>query len=277
MNRRTRKPSPRRRVAWAFGASAMALTLTACGGGSTGPTGSGSGAEKSTRTIIVGTSNDAPFSFHDPGSDTLKGIDGEMIEAIAKQKGWKIKVFDTDFSTLIPALKAKKIDMIVDAMYITEERQKQVNFTDPWYSEGEGIVIREGETAISGAADLKGKIIAAQTGTVYLDYAKTLGAQKVLVLDSQAALLQALKNKQADAVVTDSAVAGYAIAQQPSGGIKLILPDPPHFPGIIGAAVRKEDTALLADLNAGIAAIKSSGEDLTVLKKYGLGEGNRQK
>ncbi len=199
-----------------------------------------------------------------------------MITAIAKQKGWTIKIYDTDFASLIPALKAKKIDVVVDAMYITDERKKEVNFTNPWYSEGEGIVVRAEDTAVKGAADLKGKVLAAQTGTVYLDYAKTLGASNLLILDSQAALLQALKNKQADAIVTDSAVAGYAIAQDSASGLRLVLPDPPHFPGTIGAAVRKEDGDLLAQLNEGVAALKKDGTDLTILKKYGLGEKNRQ-
>jgi polar amino acid transport system substrate-binding protein len=261
---------------------ASALALTACGGSSKSSNsapaaGTSSGATGGARTLIVGTSNDAPFSFHAAGESTLKGIDGDMIEAIAKSKGWTLKVYDTDFSTLIPALEAKKIDVIVDAMYITDERKKKVDFTNPWYSEGEGIVVRKDDTAVSSAADLKGKVLAAQTGTVYLDYAKTLGAKKLLVLDSQAALLQALKNKQADAVVTDSAVAGYAIAKDPGAGIRLVLPNPAHFPGTIGAAVRKEDTALLAELNAGVAALKASGDDLKILQAYGLGESNRQK
>jgi polar amino acid transport system substrate-binding protein len=217
--------------------TSSALLLAACGGSDSDSSSTkdtaASGGDKG-RTITVGTSNDAPFSFHSGGSDTLKGIDGEMINAIAKDKGWKIKIFDTEFATLIPALEAKKIDVVVDAMYITDERKKQV------------------------------------------DYAKTLKSKKLLVLDSQAALLQALKNKQADAAVTDSAVAGYAIAQDTSSGLRLILPDPPHFPGTIGAAVRKEDTSLLSDLNDGVAKLKKDGTDLEILKKFGLGENNRQ-
>jgi polar amino acid transport system substrate-binding protein len=250
--------------------TAIAVGLAACS--SSSPSGSGT-----QRTLIVGTSNDAPFAFHDAGATTLKGIDGQMIEAIAKRKGWKIQIYDTDFSTLIPALQAKKIDVVADAMYITDTRKKVVNFTNPWYSEGEGIVTRGDTSGISGAADLKGKVVGAQTGTVYLDYAKTLGASNLRIFDSQAALLQALQNKQVDAVVTDSAVAGYAIAKDPKSGLKLLLPNPPHFPGTIGAAVRKEDTALLADLNDGLAVLKASGEDLTILKQFGLGEANRQK
>lgn len=261
-----------------MGRSTLALTvitiaLAACSSTSS----SDSGATGTQRTLIVGTSNDAPFSFHDAGGTSLKGIDGQMIEAIAKSKGWKIQIYDTDFASLIPALQAKKIDVVVDAMYITAKRQAVVNFTNPWYSEGEGIVTRSDTSGITGAADLKGKVVGAQTGTVYLDYAKTLGASSLRVFDSQAALLQALQNKQVDAVVTDSAVAGYAIAKDPKGGLKLLLPNPPHFPGTIGAAVRKEDTALLAELNAGVAALKASGEDLAILKQFGLSEANREK
>ena len=267
MNRRSRIIHKGRS---ALALTALAVALAACS--SSSPSVSGT-----QRTLTVGTSNDAPFAFHDAGGTSLKGIDGQMIEAIAKRKGWKIKIYDTDFSTLIPALQAKKIDVVVDAMYITDARKKVVNFTNPWYSEGEGIVTRSDTSGISAAADLKGRVVGAQTGTVYLDYAKTLGASNLRVFDSQAALLQALQNKQVDVVVTDSAVAGYAIAKDPQSGLKLLLPNPPHFPGTIGAAVRKEDTALLADLNDGLAVLKAAGEDLTILKQFGFGEANRQK
>ena len=274
MNQRTTTTA---RGAWALTASLALLTLTACGG-SDGAEGAGGSSEGggSGRTIVVGTSNDAPFSFHDAGSSELKGIDGQMITAIAEEKGWTIEIYDTDFSTLIPALQADKIDVVVDAMYITDERKEQVAFTDPWYKEGEGIVVRDDETGISSAADLAGKVIGAQTGTVYLDYAQTLGGSEVQVLDSQAALLQSLKNGQLDAVVTDSAVAGYAIAQDPSSGLELVLPDPPHFPGTIGAAVRKEDTELLAELNDGLKTLKDADQDLSILQDFGLDESNRQ-
>ena len=272
MNRR--KIIPMGRLALAL--TVISMAMAGCSSTSSSSPGV-SGATGTQRTLTVGTSNDAPFAFHDAGGTSLKGIDGQMIEAIAKSKGWKIQIYDTDFASLIPALQAKKIDVVVDAMYITPKRQAVVNFTSPWYSEGEGIVTRSDTSGITGAADLKGKVVGAQTGTVYLDYAKTLGASSLRVFDSQAALLQALQNKQVDAVVTDSAVAGYAIAKDPKGGLKLLLPNPPHFPGTIGAAVRKEDTALLAQLNAGVAALKASGEDLAILKQFGLSEANREK
>ncbi len=52
------------------------------------------------KTITIATSNDAPFSFTDQASGELKGIDGDMINAIAEAKGWKVKVFTSEFATL---------------------------------------------------------------------------------------------------------------------------------------------------------------------------------
>ena len=131
------------RVIVAAAASLSLLALTGCSS-----TPDGSSAEPETRTLTIATSNDAPFSYTDT-SGTLLGIDGEMITAIAEEKGWEIEVFTTDFNTLISALKANKADVIVDAMYITDERKKQVDFTEPWYTEGEGMLVPADSTITS--------------------------------------------------------------------------------------------------------------------------------
>lgn len=242
----------------------LALSVTACGSGS------GDGDTKTTLTIA--TSNDAPFSFTD-ADDKLVGIDGDIINAIAEKKGWKVKTFVTDFATLIPALKAKKADVIVDAMYITDERKKQISFTDPWYSEGEGMVVPSGSD-LTSREQVKGKVLGGQTGTVFADFIKTLGGSETKFFDSQAALIAAVENGQVDAAFTDSAVLGYSLVQKPNAKIKLVKPYTPNFPGIIGAGVRKDDTELLADLNEGFAELKGTPEYLEILKRYGLSEEN---
>ncbi|MCF3140849.1 ABC transporter substrate-binding protein [Paenarthrobacter sp. AR 02] len=250
-------------------AVAAAVALSACGGGS-----SGSSTEQ--KTLTIATSNDAPFSFTDASSGQLTGIDGEMINAIAEAKGWKVKTFVTDFNTLIPALQAKKADVIVDAMYITDKRKEQINFTDPWYVQGEGMLV-PGDSTLKSRDDVKGKVLGAQTGTVFTDFIGTLGASQTKFFDSQAALISAVENKQVDAAFTDSAVVAYSLVQKPNPKIKLVSPYTPYYPGTIGAGVRKDDSQLLADLNSGLAELKKSPKYLEILKKYGLGEDNVSK
>jgi polar amino acid transport system substrate-binding protein len=252
----------------------VALAMTGCGSGGGGGGGNTGGAEQ--KTITIATSNDAPFSFTEQGSGELKGIDGDMINAIAESKGWKVKVFTSEFATLIAALNAKKADAIVDAMYITDERKKEINFTDPWYTEGEAMVV-PADSSLASRDDVKGKVLGAQTGTVFKDLVDSLGGSQVKLFDSQAALLAAVENKQVDAVFTDSAVIGYSLVQKPNPKLKLVSPYTPYYPGIIGAGVRKDDTQLLQDLNSGLAELKKTPKYLEILKKYGLGEANMSK
>lgn len=225
--------------------------------------------------ITIGTSNDVPFAYMEPNTSKLKGIDAEFIMWMAEKMGVKVEVYVTEFSTLIPALMAKKFDIITDAMYVTDKRKEQINFTDPWYKEGEGLVVLKDDNAIKSIADLKGKMIGAQTGTVFLDFAKTLGAKEVKVYDSQATALLDLNNKRIDAVITDSATSAYAIGKDPTLKLKLVSPYEANFAGTIGAGIRKEDTDLLNEVNRLLKDLKAQNKDLEILKNYGLGPDNR--
>ncbi|TFD21350.1 ABC transporter substrate-binding protein [Cryobacterium sp. TMS1-13-1] len=244
------------------------LALTSCAADTTD-----AGADDATRTITIATSNDAPFSFTDATTGELSGIDGEMFLAIAEQQGWNVEVFVTDFNTLIPALMADKADVIVDAMYITDARKEQINFTDPWYMQGEGLLV-PADSTVKNRDDVAGLVLGAQTGTVFLDLIDTLGGSETQYFDSQAALITAVENGQIDAAFTDSAVLAYSLVQKPNPKIKLVSPYEAYFPGTIGAGLRMEDTELLADINAGLADLKATPQYLEILQKYGLGEDN---
>jgi polar amino acid transport system substrate-binding protein len=229
-------------------------------------------AADANRVITIATSNDAPFSFTDADGN-LTGIDGEMWLEIAKCNNWDTEVFITDFSTLIPSLTAKKADIIVDAMYITDERKKTINFTDPWYIQGEGVLV-PADSTVQNRDDVKGLVLGAQTGTVFSDFIETLGGSETKFFDSQAALITAVENGQVDAAFTDAAVLAYSLVQKPNEKIKLVSPYTPFFPGTIGAGIRMEDTDILEGVNTCLAELKTSGKYLEILKRYGLAEDN---
>lgn len=248
----------------------LAAVALLAGCSSTGPADNDEAADGF--TITVGTSNDAPFSTVDEATGGLSGLDGDMLMAMAEARGWEIETYVTDFSTLIPALTTNRIDIVVDAMYITDERKKQVNFTDPWYNEGEALVVAEDDTSIKSRDDVAGLKIGSVTGTVYADLANTLNASEVLLYDDQATLLQAVQNGQIVAAITDSVVAGYSLAQNPGQNLKLVSPYEAHFPGTIGAAIRKDDKRLLDEVNDALAELKKSPKYLEILNSYGLDE-----
>jgi polar amino acid transport system substrate-binding protein len=260
--------TPRRSAILLASALGITLALSACGADE-----DAAESPEGRTTLVVATSNDAPFSYTDAGGGDLKGIDGEMINAIAEEEGWEIEVFTTDFNTLISALKAEKADVIVDAMYMTDERKKEVAFTDSWYTEGEGMLVPAGST-VKTRDDVKGLVLGAQTGTAFADFAGTLGGSEVKLFDSQAAIIAATANGQVDAAFTDSAVLGWTLVENPNDDVEIVDPYEPFFPGTIGAAVRQEDTELLDQLNQGLADLKATPKYLEILQKYGLGEAN---
>ncbi|MHA7154779.1 ABC transporter substrate-binding protein [Arthrobacter sp. TMN-50] len=264
--------SNRARASFVAGALGIALTLAACGGGASTESESGGGEGEAIEKITIATSNDAPFSFTDEAG-ALQGIDGEMINWIAETKGWEVEVFVSEFATLIPAIQAGKADAVVDAMYITDVRKEEVNFTDTWYQQGEGMVV-PGDSTMTNRDDAKGTVIGVQTGTTFIELAESLEPEEIKYFDSQAALLTAVENKQVDVVFTDAAVVAYSLVQNPNDAIKIVDPYEPFFPGLIGAAVPKDNPELLEELNSGLAELKATPEYMEILTKYGLTESN---
>ncbi|TDP91335.1 extracellular solute-binding protein (family 3), partial [Leucobacter luti] len=126
----------RKRTAWIAALAIGALALTSC----SASTDSAENTDGS-RTVTIVTSNDAPFSYVDEATDELTGIDGEMLNAMADQLGWKIDVVVTDFATMPQTVISKKADFIADGLYVTDERKKKLAFTDTWYYQGEGMLV----------------------------------------------------------------------------------------------------------------------------------------
>jgi polar amino acid transport system substrate-binding protein len=228
--------------------------------------------------LVVASSNDTPFAYIDKDKKDFVGIDAEIIQEIAKRLGIpKVEMKETKFENLLLDLNNKNVDMVTDGMYIKPERQKIVDFTHTWYKEGEGLIVPK-DSAIKGIDDLKDKVVGGQKGTAFLEYAQQLQKEgeikELKIFGSQAELLLATNTKKIDATITDSATAAYTISHDPTLNLKLVSPYTPHYSGIIGAAVRKEDQDLLDAVNKELDKLKAEGFVLNVLKKYGLNEDN---
>ena len=118
-------------------------------------------------TISVGTeATFAPFEFMDEQTKQLTGFDMEIIEAVAKEMGDDVRVHNMGFDALIPSLQTGIIDVTVAAMTITPERQKRVDFTDPYYQSGLVIMVRkEDAKKYTNFGSLEGQRLCAQIGT----------------------------------------------------------------------------------------------------------------
>lgn len=226
--------------------------------------------------LQIGSSNDAPFSYQDVDTNELKGVDIEILREICKRLGIPdIKLKVIDFSNLLVELNNSSIDMVVDGMYVKDERLQIAAFTDKWYQEGEAVVI-PADSAIKSKEDLKDKSVGAQPGTTFYDTAqKWLDDGKIgklVAYDNQATLMTAVNMGKVDAVVTDGIVAGYTLASDSSLKLQLLAPYEAEASGQIGAAVRFEDEDFLKEVNTALNAMKEDGTLMTILKNYGLTE-----
>ena len=146
-------------------ASIAAVTLLAVCGGSTEQS---AGGAKGDKTLIVGTEPTfPPFEFTENDKDV--GFDIDLAQAICDKLGYKMEVKNLGFDALIPALKSGQIDIIAAGMDATEERKKQINFTDVYYQGGYTIVVPVGNTDITGYDSIAGKTVGAQVGSKAAD------------------------------------------------------------------------------------------------------------
>jgi polar amino acid transport system substrate-binding protein len=187
-----------------------------------------------------------------------------------------------DWGSLIPGLKADRIDVIISGMFIKPSRCKQVAFSNPDYRAFDTLVVLKGNPKnIHGFGDIvknsERKVAAIQGGASTIT-AKNAGVPdaQLQVLPGYVEMFAALKAGRVDAVSIDTVSAMQFISADPQG---IERADPfqiPMFNGkpatSYGAYVfRPDDTELVAAFDKYLASFVGSPEDIAILKKYGMG------
>lgn len=90
---------------------------------------------------VGSTPTGMPFTFLDTKTNTIEGVMVDLVKAIAAASDLKVEVEGMQFSTLVASLTASKIDLISAAMYITPARKEVIDFSDPIYTYGEGLLV----------------------------------------------------------------------------------------------------------------------------------------
>lgn len=224
-------------------------------------------------TLKVGvTATGIPFTFLNVQSKTIEGMMVDTAEAIAKVAGFEASIDQNVFSALIPALTSNKIDFISAAMLKTEKRAEVVDFTDPVYSYGEGLIVKaDNDADYTSLDDLKGEVVGAQVGTVFLDMLREKGIYKeVRSYDSIADMVRDLALGRIKAGIGDQPIVAYQIEQGVFKGVRLAQNYQATNVGDVCLVVRKGDTALLERLNKAIATVKDDGTLEEIITKWGI-------
>lgn len=162
--------------------------------------------------IVVGTSADyPPYEFHKEinGKDEIVGFDIEIAKEIAKDLGVKLEIKDMKFDALLAALNTGSVDFVVAGMTPTEERKKNVDFTNVYYKAVQAVVIKsENVDKIKSIDDLKGMKIGVQKGSIQEEIAtEQIANAQIKSLGKVSDIMLELKNNKVDAVVVEIPVA----------------------------------------------------------------------
>ena len=215
-----------------------------------------------------------PLTFYD-ASQKPTGAEIELGDALAAEFGVRASWVNVSFNGIIPALQAKQCDAIISQLYIKPARQAVVDFVPYMYASNTFMVAGQNQ-AIQSADDLCGKKVAGETGTTVIQYltdqsakCETAGKAKIdirqFTRDSDA--LQQLRLGLVDSYATTLETAAYVLKQQPN---TFRLAGQPFNRIQVGAATRKDDSALHDALAQALAAIKKNGTYDAILKKWNL-------
>lgn len=193
-----------------------------------------------------------PFGFVDTQGNP-SGFDVDSMNWIAEKMGFSVRHQPMDWDGIIPALNSNKIDLIASGMSITEERQKVVNFTIPYYQVTQVLVVNENEETSFEEMFTSGKKIGVQRGTnthtMLIDMAKQPGMSfEIVAYDSTDLSVQDLPVGRIHGSAMDSSIAREVKKGRPFKVSGTFDVEPDSY----GYAVRKNDTELLNTLNEGL-------------------------
>ena len=237
----------------------MALALVLCCFASCG--------EKKSGKIVFGTNAEfPPFEFISSNGviNEFDGIDMAIAKQIGESNGMEVEMQNIEFDSLIVALNNGQLDAVIAGMTITEERAKSVDFSIPYYTATQVMIVKEGSD-IKTAADMKDKTIAVVQGYTGETCVQELGFEYETFKKGTECILE-LVNGKCDVVVIDSATAEKYVSD--NEGLVIVKDESVFENEEYGIAVAKGNTELLNKINAVLEEMLSSGKIADLSAQY---------
>lgn len=208
--------------------------------------------------LRVGMDVFVPWAMKDKKGE-LVGFEIDVAKQLAKDMGVKVEFVATKWSGIIPSLIAGKFDLIIGGMTVTAERNLKVNFTNPYYFTGQGLLANRKMTEGLRLDDFnKPEItLAARLGsTAALAAKERFPKATIRLFDDEPAAVQEVRNGRAHAMVAGQPLPAHSAAANPE--LLTAYPDQ-LMQEPICMGLRKGDIDTLNFLNNWIATVRSRG------------------
>ena len=259
----------------------VALVLSACGGGAAKDKGNNANQDNEKKASLLQEIKDRgvmkvgvmgtyqPYNFLNKNKE-MDGFDVDIAKEVAKRLGVKVEFVAQEFSGMIAGLKAEKFDMVISQMTITDERKKQMDFSDPYITNNVKIIVQEGNDTITKLEDFKGKNIGVALGTNDETYLRTkvlpeVGEFNIMTYDDVITTLKDLDVGRIDATINNMYALKPVVEKQ---GFKIKAVGDPIKSDKAGIATRKGNEELILELNRILSEMKADGTRAEIHKKW---------
>lgn len=243
----------RRKIKFVFVCSLLITILLLAGG---------CGLKKDNQLVLATEAGFAPYEFYRDGK--IVGVDIAIAEEIAKELGKELVVKDVSFDFLINEVKSGKADFAAAGMSITEERKKQVDFTDE-YTVSNQVVIVKNDSSITTFDEIKNKKIAVQLGTVADLYISDNYPDATLIQHKKyLSAVEDIKANKADCLVMDELPAKEIVKENP----ELKILDGVLFQDRYGMIVKKGNDELRKKINKVLKRMVAEGKVDQLVLEY---------
>lgn len=217
-------------------------------------------------TIFVVDPTFPPFAWQNEDG-TLAGFDIDIINALAVEANLQIRVETSQFRYLLTGVAARLYDIGGGCIYTNPERAKIINFSQPYFTTGDILIIQETNSEIKQVSDLTAEMtIGVMQGSLSEQYGRDHLPATLIPLASLNDALTQLDAGELNAVLADEeSLYGYR-QEQPHAKLRavgeLLTYQECSF------VVEKQNTELMAKLNAALAIIKSDGRYERIYRKW---------
>lgn len=209
----------------------------------------------------------APYVFYDSQNlQKITGFEYDIIVALAKKLNMKPVFVQNAWDGLILGLNNNLYDIAINGIEITEERQKAINFSDPYYATYLELTVRQGDQRFQGLSDLSGHKVGTLTGALSEKVLRTQDGVQTVTYESEALAHQDLMISRVDALLFDAPIAKYYSEINP----RFQVLSTPISSMTYGIAISKKNSQLLGEINHALNEMKKDGELKNILERWAL-------
>ncbi len=255
----------------------LTLMLSACGSSKNNAEDKGNGSQDKNKTLRVVTAAEyAPFEYMDKGE--IVGFDVDLVNAVAKEAGYQVKVDNVGWDPIFVEIKGKRADLAASAITINDDRKQSYDFTSPYFLSTNMIMVQEGSD-IKTAADLKDKKVAVQNGTTGQDAVEGMFGKKnenIKKFENIPLAIMELKNGGVDAVVADNTVVEEYVKNNPKDKL-VVIEDESAFEAEYYGYLLPKGSKLKADMDTALKTVIENGTYTKIYKQWFGVEPNLEK